>query len=166
MKQTILKMNTLLLLSVITLSLWSCSKTEPVQPALPTQSNSSAEGSQSNSLNDEALLPGEIAAAQPSPGVYVISKFIDTRDDKTSLFTGYTFEFQADGDFIATTNTNNVFNGSWSLNSAGTVMTINISGNAKLKNLDDDNWKVARITNIRIKLTAPGPDVVVFTKQS
>jgi hypothetical protein len=45
-------------------------------------------------------------------------------------------------------------------------MTINISGNAKLKNLDDDNWKVAKITNIRIKLTAPGPDVVVFTKQS
>ena len=157
MKQTILKMNALLLVSVITLTLWSCSKTEPVQPALPTQSNS---------LNDEALLPGEIAAAQPSPGVYVISKFIDTRDDKTSLFTGYTFEFQADGDFIATTNTNSVFNGSWSLNSAGTVMTINISGNAKLKNLDDDNWKVAKITNIRIKLTAPGPDVVVFTKQS
>ena len=166
MKQTILKMNTLLLLSVITLALWSCNKMQDVQPALPAQSNGSAQESQTNGLTDETLLPGEIAAVQPSPGVYVISKFIDTHDDKTSLFTGYTFEFQADGDLIVTTNTNKVFTGSWSLNSAGTVMTINISGNAKLKNLDDDNWKVAKITNIRIRLTAPGPDVVVFTKQS
>jgi len=31
-----------------------------------------------------------------------------------------------------------------------------------LNDLDDDNWRVNRLTNQRISLSKPGPDKVVF----
>jgi hypothetical protein len=111
---------------------------------------------------DEVLEPGEVAYKQPKPGVYTITKFTDTGDDETAQFNGYTFEFQADGDFIATTGGGTVFNGSWDLNGAETVMTLNIAGNAALNDLDDDDWTVVKITNKKIKIKANGPDVVIF----
>jgi len=113
---------------------------------------------------DQTLAPGEVAYKQPKPGVYMITKFTDSGDDKTSIFNGYTFEFQANGGFIATTANAEVFNGSWSLNPAETVMTLNIAGNAALNNLDDDNWKVIKITNMKIKIKKNGPDMVIFEK--
>ena len=95
--------------------------------------------SQDNAMlptTEEVLAEGEILAKQPSPGVYVISKFIDTGDDETAQFNGYTFEFQADGDLIAKKGTQ-TFNGTWDLNSAETMMDIVIGGNEALKDLDD-----------------------------
>src|SRR5205085_3426657 len=77
---------------------------------------------------DEVLAPGEVEMKQPDPGTYTITKFIDTGDDQTSQFNGYTFKFKTNGDLVATAPNGDVFNGSWSLNSAETVMTINISG--------------------------------------
>lgn len=106
----------------------------------------------------------EIDLKQPKPGVYTIFKFIDTGDDETAQFNGYTFEFKADGSLIATTNTGVVSNGSWDLNLAETVMTINLSGNDALEDLDDDDWQVVRITNTTIKIKANGPDIVVWKK--
>jgi len=88
----------------------------------------------------------------------------DTGDDETAQFNGYTFQFQKDGDLIATTANGEVFNGSWSLNSAETIMTIEISGNEALKDLDDDDWTVVRITNQKIRIKANGPDMVIFSK--
>jgi hypothetical protein len=111
---------------------------------------------------DEVMAPGEVAYKQPKPGVYTITKFVDTGDDETAQFNGYTFEFQADGDFIATTGTGDVFNGSWDLNAAETVMTLVISGTQALNDLDDDNWDVVKITNKKIKIRANGPDIVIF----
>lgn len=106
----------------------------------------------------------EISMKQPNPGTYTIFKFTDTGDDKTSLFTGYTFDFQASGALVVTTGAGAILNGSWDLNSAETVMTINISGNAAVNNLDDDDWAVVKITNKTIKIKANGPDVVVWKK--
>jgi hypothetical protein len=56
------------------------------------------------------------------------------------------------------------FNGSWDLNSAETVMTLNIAGNNALDDLDDDDWSVTKITNLKIKIKANGPDIVVFER--
>lgn len=110
------------------------------------------------------LLPGESAVTDVSPGIYQIARFIDTGDDETAQFNGYTFDFQSDNDLIATDAAGNVYNGTWRLNSAGTVMELNIRGNAALKDLDDDDWRVKRLTDKRIALTAPGPDAVAFVK--
>src|SRR4030095_7890289 len=68
---------------------------------------------------EDQLVAGEILQKQPSPGIYKIIKFIDTGDDETAQFNGYTFEFQADHDLIVTTANGQTFTGSWSLNSAG-----------------------------------------------
>ena len=113
---------------------------------------------------EEQLAPGEFLAKAPKPGTYVITKFIDTGDDETAQFNGYTFQFTANGGFIATTGSGQVFNGSWDLNSAETVMTLNIAGNNALDDLDDDDWSVTKITNLKIKIKANGPDIVVFER--
>lgn len=112
----------------------------------------------------EADTVNEVLLRQPSPGTYTIQRFIDTGDDETSQFTGYTFEFQADGDLIATTAAGAVFNGFWDLNSAETVMEISISGTDALEDLDDDDWAVNKISNKAIKISAPGPDNVMFKR--
>jgi hypothetical protein len=101
---------------------------------------------------------------QPSPGVYKIQKFIDTGEDETSQFNGYKFNFQANGVLIVTTGTGQTFNGSWDLNSAETVMTPNLAGNAALDDLDDDDWQVVSITNRAIKIQADGTDIVTFVR--
>ncbi len=44
------------------------------------------------------------------------------------------------------------------------MMEINIAGTAVLADLDDDIWTVNRITNQKIKISAPGPDFVLVTK--
>lgn len=113
---------------------------------------------------EEEMAPGEIAMKEPEPGIYQITKFIDTGDDETAQFNNYLFEFQADGDFIAVKSNGTTFNGSWDLNSAETIMTLNIAGNEALDDLDDDDWKVVKITNQKIKIRANGPDIVIFQK--
>lgn len=110
------------------------------------------------------LLPGEMALTDVSPGLYRVARFIDTGGDETAQFNGYTFDFQEDNDLVATDASGKVYNGTWRLNSAGTMMELNIRGNAALNDLDDDDWRVKRLTDIRIVLTAPGPDAVAFVK--
>ena len=127
-------------------------------------SSCSKEDQASPTVTDTDFGADEIAAKQPSPGTYTIFKFIDTGDDETAQFNGYKFQFQANGALIVTTGSGQVFNGSWDLNSAETVMTINIAGNNALDDLDDDDWQVVKITNTTIKIKANGPDIVVWKK--
>jgi hypothetical protein len=134
-------------LFVITTSLWSCSKQNVIPPA----------AQQSSVATVDAL--------QVSAGTYSVLRFIDTGEDQTSEFNGYTFVFKAGGTLVARTKNGTTFNGSWKLNSAQTRMTINISGTKALKDLDDDNWTVVNITSTRISLQKPGPDRVVFVMQ-
>lgn len=114
--------------------------------------------------SDEALLSDEILLRQPSPGVYTIARFMDTGDDETSQFAGYTFEFMADGGLTATTGTGTVFEGFWDLNGAETMMEISITGTPALEDLDDDDWAVSRISNKKMSLSSDGPDRVQFVK--
>ena len=43
-------------------------------------------------------------------------------------------------------------------------MELRIGGNAALKDLDDDDWRVRLLTDQRIRISAPDPDIVVFVK--
>lgn len=154
MKRVLLKPRLLIALSVLMLATVACTKQDLQTPA--TQD--------AVSTDDETLRPGESIEADVSPGVYKIQRFTDTGDDETAQFNGYTFDFQADGTLVATTNTGAVHTGRWSLNSAETRMTLVIRGTNALQDLDDDDWKVQRITNQRIKIKAQGPDVAIFVK--
>ena len=140
----------LMLLAVLATSsvlLSSCSKDASMVPSASTTSSTSV-----------------IEERKPAPGTYTISKFIDTGDDQTAQFNGYTFTFKKNGGLTATFN-GQTFNGSWSLNSAQTVMTINIAGTNALNDLDDDNWNVVKISMTTIKISANGPDQVTFMMQ-
>jgi hypothetical protein len=133
---------------------WSCTKENASAPS----------AQQAVSPDEDALLAGETITANIVPGIYTILRFIDTGDDITAKYDGYTFEFKADGTLVATKGAD-TFTGTWKLNSAQTRMTINIHGTAALNNLSDDSWKVAKITNQRIVIKKAGPDKVVFVMQ-
>lgn len=47
-------------------------------------------------------------------GEWMISRFVDSGDDETNNFNGYTFAFNTDGSLVATKVANTV-NGSWSI---------------------------------------------------
>ena len=130
---------------------WSCTKENVSAPAQQTAA----------SPNDEALQAGETITAAVTPGTYTILQFIDTGDDHTSAFTGYTFQFRADGTLVATKNGTS-FTGTWRLRKNGTMMAISISGTRALNNLDDDSWNVVKTTTNRIVLQKAGPDKVIF----
>ena len=142
--------------ATILCSFWSCSK-EKVNPPQTTNVE--------EDLTSISLLPGEIITDQVTPGIYVIRRFIDTGDDETAQFNGYTFNFRANGNLIATTNTGARFIGRWRVNSAETRMTIEISGTEALEDLNDDDWRIDVLTANRIRISAPDPDIVVFVRQ-
>src|SRR5438874_1135695 len=104
--------NTLCVIALFAIiSFWSCTKEKVSTPA----------AQQSSSLTqDDALQPGESIAPQVVPGIYTITKFIDTSVDETAQFNGYTFDFQADHDLVVTTNTSAKFTGRWRTNAADT----------------------------------------------
>ncbi len=105
--------------------------------------------------------PMEVVAKEPAPGDYNVLRFIDAGIDVTPMFTGYSFEFESDGGFIATTP-EGVFVGSWDMNYSETEIDLSIGGTPALNHLSGDDWAVDRITNKGIKLSAPGANGVVF----
>lgn len=139
----------------IMISLWSCTKENVSAPAVQQSSLSS----------DDAVQPGETVVQQLVPGLYSILRFIDTGNDETAQFNGYSFDFQANGDLVATTGGGQTFTGSWRLNAAQTRMALTITGTPALDDLDDDNWRVVVNTTERLSLRKQGPDRVVFVLQ-
>jgi hypothetical protein len=120
--------------------------------------------SQPSQSAQNAMQADNLVAANVTPGIYLVHKFIDTGDDITATYNGYTFKFKADGTLVATHN-GNVFRGTWRLKNNGTKMAINITGNKALNNLSDDSWNVAFITSVKISLQKSGPDKLVFVMQ-
>lgn len=150
-----MKLSAVVAVVTIAMLFGSCTKNNSLQPPVADQSAT---------VEEQSFSAAALAARKVSTGVYKISKFTDTGDDETPQFKGYTFEFKSGGVLVATTNTGTIFNGTYRLNSAQTKLVISISGNNALKDLDDDDWKVDAITSVRIRISAPGPDSVVFVK--
>jgi hypothetical protein len=123
--------------------------------------SSISQSSQSNAQT--AMQTDNLAAVNVTPGIYIVHQFIDTGDDITTTYDGYTFKFKADRILVAIHN-GNVFRETWKLRNQGTKMAINISGNKALKNISDDSWNVGFITNLKINKKA-GPDKLVFVMQ-
>jgi hypothetical protein len=88
---------------------------------------------------------------------------LDDGKNETTELTGYRFNFRADGALIARTNEGEKVVGTWTLNSKGTRMQINISGKDALDKVNDD-WIVISITDMQMKLHNQDADRVIFTK--
>jgi len=151
MKQNLLTFICLLATSAIIGT--SCTKESAASISQPPPSQAQA-----------AMQTDNLAAANVTPGIYIVHKFIDTGDDITTTYNGYTFTFKADGTLSATKN-GNIFKGTWRLKNNGTKMAINITGNKALNNLSDDSWNVVSISSTKISLQKSGPDKLVFVMQ-
>ncbi len=110
---------------------------------------------------NEPLVAGETLAKQPDSGLYVVARFVDQGVNKTSLFAGYTFLFDDNGDLIVFIPDQTV-TGTWSLNMAETVITITVPGTGALNNIDSI-WTFF-ITDTRTSLRDAEPDKLVFAK--
>lgn len=82
-------------------------------------------------------------------GKWAVHYYWDKDKDETSDFSGYSFEFQSNGTFVAGIPGGSTVNGSWSTSSS--KLTISITGNDKLDNLSDD-WLIIEQTDNLIKL--------------
>ena len=145
----------LLAIAIISCTLWSCTKEKASTPV----------SQQSAVTSDEALQPGENLVETVTPGVYTITRFIDSSADHTTQFNGYTFDFQADNDVIAT-KSGIQYAGKWKTNIDETKMGLAFkNATSQLEDLNGDNWAITKLTDHSIILKRKGPDKVVFKLQ-
>lgn len=110
-------------------------------------------------------------------GNWIISSFIDSGQDETNDFNGYSFDFRADGTVVAT-NGNQTLNGTWSVTSSNSNddddddndfnIFFPVDENHDFDDLNDD-WDVVSATENRIELLDVsggngGTDRLTFTK--
>jgi heat shock protein HslJ len=102
-------------------------------------------------LDDDASPSNSNSNNSTTPaGSWKVTWFWDKDKDETHKFSGYSFEFQSGGSLVATSGSN-TYNGTWSKNSSGSKLTINITGSDALDEMTDD-WLLDEMTNSSIKL--------------
>lgn len=144
--------------------------------ALVTMSCTSDDSDDDNSNNAQVV--AEIQASTTS-GEWYISSYIDSGQDETSNFSGYTFTFSANGSITAA-NGNTTVNGTWSVtvdddsnddnpsSSDDVDFNIMFASPATFADLSDD-WDITAYSNTSIQLIDVsggngGTDYLVFQK--
>ncbi|WGK65668.1 hypothetical protein [Croceiramulus getboli] len=113
--------------------------------------------------------PGLTAAAiegVATTGTWSVSSFMNSGEDRTGDFTGFSFEFQESG-VLRAVNGDVVILGSWSVEAddsttLGFKVNIEFSIPDEFRELTED-WNLAEITNTRMDLT-DGMDSLTFTR--
>lgn len=97
-------------------------------------------------------------------GVWKITKFTDDGIDETADFANYSFNFQADGKFIAKIG-NQTYTGSWTNNSSVKKIDIKIQGTPILGTINDD-WEIVELTTTTFKVKDDDSEgeEIIFTK--
>lgn len=102
-------------------------------------------------------------------GSWRITLFIDSGNNETSDFAGYTFTFNTGGNLAAMKNGNTV-NGTWSVSASSNKFNIDLgpktAANQPLGELTED-WKILSSSATEIKLTddnASSSEFLTFTK--
>lgn len=131
-----------------------------------------------NDSNNNSNNSTEETAAIVSASNWVITNFIDSGQDETSDFNGYTFSFNANGTVVATNGTNTV-NGTWSITDSNSSsdddnyedddFNLNFPpGDDLFEDLNDD-WDFISVSNTKIELIDisggnGGTDYLTFEK--
>lgn len=102
-------------------------------------------------------------------GTWRVTLFIDSGNDETSDFAGYTFTFNSGGSVTAVKN-GNTSTGTWSVNTSSNKFNIDLGpktpANHPLGELTDD-WKILSSSATEIRLTddnASSNEFLTFTK--
>ncbi len=107
----------------------------------------------------------------PAAGTWEITYFFD-KQDKSSNYTGYTFEFNSDG-FLIAQNGGQTWNGTWSTDCDDSAnkfcIFFNSSVPSALEELEED-WRIVKMESafMHFEHTSGGngdTDIVHFTKQ-
>lgn len=125
-----------------------------------------------DSGNDQQILAVENAA---KTGSWIISSYIDSGQDETNHFSGYTFTFENNGTMTASNGTNTV-QGTWSVTKSNDGSNGNIDFNiffsvaasSNFEGLNDD-WNITAYNNNTISLIDisggnGGADTLIFAK--
>ena len=117
-----------------------------------------------NSVNSNA---SSNASQVAQSGTWKVSLFIDSGNDETSDFNGYSFVFNSGGTLTATRNGSSQ-TGTWSVNTSSNKFNIDLGPKTatQLGELTDD-WKIISASNTEIKLTDDNPasnEFLTFTK--
>ena len=110
-------------------------------------------------------------------GAWRITSFIDSGQDETNHFTGFSFQFLADGTLIATRD-NSTLSGTWSVTDSNSNddssddidfnMFFNVSNSNDFEDLNDD-WHIVSHSDNRISLIDisggnGGTDTIIFER--
>jgi len=88
-------------------------------------------------------------------GTWRVSYFVESTEDKTSDFTGYTFSFNTNGELVALNSGVNT-TGNWGWDDSSSKFHISIGTNKPLSDLTDD-WLILEKTTSLIKLKDDNP---------
>src|SRR5690606_32440004 len=95
-----------------------------------------------------------------------VGSYIDSGDDETSDYNGYTVDFKINSQVVAT-NGSNTNSGSWSVNGSGNELTLEFDGFP----FDEfnDEWDIISVQPDRIELRdvsggGSGTDILIFVK--
>jgi hypothetical protein len=130
-------------------------------------SNDDCDEDDDNDYDDDDLDTSALEAVILS-GTWVIDTYVD-KTNQTSLYTGYSFSFQANGQATATKNSN-VTAGSWHLYGDSGVLEweFDFGSEEPLHSLNED-WEVSTFTDQLIELTDktgdPKARILTFKKQ-
>jgi len=83
-------------------------------------------------------------------GIWRVSYFAESNEDKTSDFTGYTFSFNSNGELVASNSGINA-TGTWGWDDSSNKLHISIGTSKPLSDLTDD-WLILEKTASLIKL--------------
>jgi len=130
--------------------------------------------SDDDSTNDSNSNQDEVENTVES-GTWRITKFIDSGDDETSDYNGYTFTFNSDNTLVATNGTNS-HTGTWSITDSNSGddslddlhFNIFFASPADFEELSDD-WDILSRTDTKIELIDisggnGGTDFLTFEK--
>ena len=123
-----------LILLALTISLFSCSKS-----------------------NDNNVTPSSTNKTEQVTGNWNVTYYLDSGKDETSDFSGYNFAFNS-GDVLLAVNGSTTYTGSWRIgdsssrdDSSSNRLVITISGSKAIDNLQH-NWLIVKITDKEIWL--------------
>jgi hypothetical protein len=79
-------------------------------------------------------------------GTWKVNLFIESQNNKTPSFEGYTLKFEPTGKITATRG-NNKITGNWAEDDISKKLTINLNTNDEALHKLSDNWAVSNITH-------------------